>query len=81
MVTGLVAVLVVAAVLAGAYRYASGPGRHVVDRFDRYPPHAPMADWTMPSRPDQVPPELIAPRTRRFCLGNRTVLLDPTRAS
>ncbi|MEV5648314.1 hypothetical protein AB0L57_08690 [Nocardia sp. NPDC052254] len=55
MFAGIAAVLIVVVVLAAAYRYAAGPGRRVVDRFDRYPPHAPMSDWPVLNRPMNGP--------------------------
>ncbi len=51
MFTGIAAALIVAAVLAAVYRYATGPGRRIVDLFDRYPPHAPMSDWSVLDSP------------------------------
>lgn len=55
MFSGLAALLIAAVVLVAAHRYATGPGRHVVARFERYRPHAPMADWTAPAAKSPAP--------------------------
>ncbi|OBB37582.1 hypothetical protein A9X06_03370 [Mycobacterium sp. 852002-51759_SCH5129042] len=47
MFSGLAALLVVVVVLVAVYRYATGSGRRVVALFERYRPHAPMADWSL----------------------------------
>ncbi|WP_157126353.1 hypothetical protein [Nocardia mikamii] len=47
MFSGLAALLVVAVVFVAVHRYATGSGRRVVALFDRYRPHAPMADWSL----------------------------------
>ncbi|AHH21995.1 hypothetical protein [Nocardia nova] len=64
MLTGIAAILIAALVLLAAHRYAVGPGRRVVERFDRYPPHAPMSDWSVL---DHRPGHVRRPASQDLC--------------
>ncbi|MBF5001252.1 hypothetical protein IRT45_29400 [Nocardia sp. BSTN01] len=71
MFSGLAALLVVAVVLLAAYRYATGSGRRVVALFERYRPHAPMADWSLREVECRRDParDLAALRGRQTCVA------------
>ncbi|MFF0458130.1 hypothetical protein [Nocardia africana] len=77
MFSDLAALLVVAVVLMAVYRYATGSGRRVVALFDRYRPHAPMADWSLREEACSGPREcrercedLAALRGRQTCVAS-----------
>ncbi|MCC3317716.1 hypothetical protein [Nocardia africana] len=71
MFSDLAALLVVAVVLVASYRYATGSGRRVVALFDRYRPHAPMADWSLREGPSSGPRECREPREDLAALRGR----------
>ncbi|PPJ32663.1 hypothetical protein C5E45_21590 [Nocardia nova] len=81
MFSGLAALLVVAVVLVALYGYATGPGRRVVALFDRYRPHAPMADWSLGAadRPGRTR-DLAIVRDRQACGARDRSAPGPTAA-
>ncbi|NKY52542.1 hypothetical protein [Nocardia vermiculata] len=72
MVSSIAALFLAAVVLVAAYRYTAGRGRRVVQLFDRYPPHAPMADWSLRAEAHDHP--VPTPLRRARHVGGRRPL-------
>ncbi|WP_280262645.1 hypothetical protein [Nocardia wallacei] len=66
MVSFIAALAVVVIFAAIVYRYAPTRGQRAAELFERYRPHAPMADWSLSYYDDRRQySELIAIRTNR----------------